>query len=206
MRPTNFPPKVLAAAISVCTSESVNLNSERIRHRFGSCGIDVLADAEHLRHTSLYSLDGATKTCRTYAIVRFADQRFERAGEEHAQVLAGRSIGAIFKESGWTLQKQTLYVGTIRLPGTATRVSRLMRLSGQHDLALHIYQLVMIRKDVEFEYATIMEAHHPEYLSTADLSDLYTCDASVDLAAEDLAQLSALLLGTGNHDDRSLSQ
>jgi len=198
MRPTNFPPRVLAAAISVCTTESVNLNSERIEERFGNCSIDVLADTEHLRHTSLYSLDGNTKTCRTYAIVRFADERDERAGAEHAQVLAGRSIGAIFKESGWTLQKQTMYIGSLRLPESARRISRLMRLTGAHDLALHIYQLVMTKGEVEFEYATIMEAHHPEYMSTADLSDLYTPDKNVDLAPDDLAQLSALLLGTGS--------
>jgi len=33
MRNTHFPPSVLAAILSACATESVNLNSERIEQR-----------------------------------------------------------------------------------------------------------------------------------------------------------------------------
>lgn len=198
MQKPHFPPSVLAAILSACATESVILNSERIEQRFGSYGIEVLASEAGLRRSSLFSYDGDTATCRTYAVVQFAEQPDKRYGSAHSKVLAGNSIGATFKESGWEIQKNTLYIGHIRLPEHQTQVGGLMRLSGAHDIALHVYQLVLVREDQALEYATILEAHHPEYLSETRLRELFEYDDNGTLPAADLTQLSTLLFGPQN--------
>ena len=195
MRNTHFPPSVLAAALSACATESVILNSERIAQRFGSYGIEVLASEAGLRRSSLFSYDGDTATCRTYAVVQFEEQHDERYDAAHSKVLAGNSIGATFKENGWGIRKDSMYIGSIRLPESRTEVGELMRLTGAHDLALHVYRLVLVREGVAFDYATILEVHHPEYLSEQDLRGLFEYEAGNALPAADLKQLSALVFG-----------
>jgi hypothetical protein len=198
MRNTHFPPSVFAAMLSACATESVLLNSKRIEQRFGSYGVEVLASEAGLRRSGLLSYDGDTATCRTYALVQFADELDERYDDAHSRVLAGNSIGATFKEDGWDIRKHTLYIGTVRLPDTATEVGRLMRLTGAHDLALHVYQLVIARDDTELEYATIMEAHHPEYLVEADLLETFDYDGSAAPPPADLKLLSDLVFSPEN--------
>lgn len=200
MRNTHFPPSVLAAVLSACATESVILNSERIEKRFGSYGIEVLASEAGLRRSSLFSYDGDTATCRTYAVVQFADQPDKRYDDAHSKVLAGNSIGATFKESGWGIEKNTMYIGHLRLPQTRTQIGELMRLTGAHDLALHVYRLVLARDGAALDYATILEAHHPEYLSEPDLRDLFDYDADNALPDTDITQLSGLVLGAQNRN------
>ena len=195
MRNTHFPPSFLAAILSACATESVNLNSERIEQRFGSYGIEVLASEAGLRRSSLFSYDGDTATCRTYAIVQFVEQLDERYNEAHSRVMAGGSIGSTFREDGWDIQKKTLYIGNVRLSDESTEIARLMRLTGAHDLALHVYQLVLVREEIELEYATIMEAHHPEYLTVADLLGIFEYDSETAVSDSDIAKLSTLLFG-----------
>ena len=195
MRQTHFPPRVLAAVLSAAATESVILNSERIEKRFGSYGIDVLASEAGLRRSSLFSYDGDSTTCRTYAVVQFAEEADARYNDAHSRVLAGDSIGETFKEDGWDIRKNTLYVGTIRLPESTTQVGNLMRLSGAHDLALHIYQLVLVRDVNEIEYATILEAHHPEYLTERDLRDIFLNEPVEPILRNDLDRLSKLVFG-----------
>lgn len=186
--------------LSACATESVNLNSERIKKRFGSYGIEVLASEAGLRRSSLFSFDGDTSTCRTYAVVQFVEQTDERYNDAHSKVLAGDSIGATFKEDGWDVGKRTLYIGAVRLPDFRTPVGDLMRLTGAHDIAMHVYQLVLARGETELEYATILEAHHPEYLSAADLRDIFADATSTDLPASEVMRLSDLLFDGENVD------
>ena len=193
MRQSHFPPSVLAAVLSACATESVILNSERIERRFGRYGIEVLASEAGLRRSSLFSLDGDTATCRTYAVVQFGERQDDRYDDAHSKVLAGDSIGETFKEDGWAIQKRSLYIGDIRVPQGPTQIAQLMRLTGAHDLALHVYQLVLVRDDVALEYATILEVHHPEYLNSAELRGLSEYDGAPSLTAEDVAALSALV-------------
>lgn len=196
MRQTHFPPSVLAAVLSACATESVILNSERIEKRFGSYGIDVLASEAGLRRSSLFSYDGDSTTCRTYAVVQFTEEADAGGDDAHSRVLAGDSIGETFKEDGWDIRKNTLFIGTIRLPDGRTEVGELMRLSGAHDLALHIYQLVLVRDVNELEYATILEAHHPEYLTEKDLRGIFVHESVEPISRSDLNRLSALVFGT----------
>ena len=73
-----------------------------------------------------------------------------------------------------------------------------MRLTGAHDLALHVYQLVIVRDDIELEYATIMEAHHPEYLVERELLETFDYDANAALSPADLKSLSKLVFSPEN--------
>lgn len=195
MAVTKLPPVVLAAVLSACATEPVLLNSERIQRRFGSYGIDVLASERGLRRSSLYSMNDGTKTCRTYAVVRFADQLDDRYGDEHAEVLAGNSIGATFRSHGWDLHKQTMYIGTLALPGQASEIGSLMRLNGAHELALHVYQLLLVKDDQAFDYAMIIETHHPDYLKSSDLHSLYEYDTTNALNTNEADELACQVLG-----------
>lgn len=200
MRNTHFPPSVLAAILSACATQSVVLNSERIRQRFGSYGIEVLASEAGLRRSSLFSYDGDAATCRTYAVVQFTEQPDDLYDDAHTKVLAGNSIGETFKEDGWEIQKNTLFIGSVRLPEKRTRTGDLMRLTGAHDLGLHIYQLVLGRENIAFEYATIMEAHHPEYLVEKDLREIFEYRSGSTLPSGDMAELSALIFEGENRN------
>jgi hypothetical protein len=191
---TTFPPAVLAVMLSACATEPVLLNSERIEQRFGSYGIAVLASEAGLRRSSLFSLDDGAAVCRTYAVVRFADQLDDHYREEHAKVLAGNSIGAIFRSHGWDVHKQTMYIGNLSLPQESTSIGDLMQINGARELALHVYQLLLVRDEQVFEYATIVETHHPEYLSENDLYDLYEYDTTTALPPRTIADLVGLVL------------
>src|SRR5690606_17176483 len=87
------------------------LNSERIRERFGSFGLDILESSASRRVSSLYSLEDGRKVCRTYAVVEFGDAILPELAAEHALVMAGESIGAVFKGRGWTITKRHTRVG-----------------------------------------------------------------------------------------------
>ena len=187
---TKLPPTVLAAVISASAAEPVLLNSERIEKRFGSYSMDVLASAAGLRRSSLFSMHDGQRVCRTYAVVQFADPLGEHYGDAHAKVLAGNSIGAVFRSHGWNVHKQTLHIGSLELPPDNQVITRLMHIDAPCKLALHIYQLLLAKDAQVLEYATILETHHPDYLSENGLYELYeydTTDALPEIAARDFA-------------------
>lgn len=184
---------MLAAALSACATETVLLNSERIEQQFGGYGIDVLASEAGLRRSSLYSLQGNERICRTYAIVSFKEDLDSSYGLEHSKVLAGNSLGEVFKAFDWSLYKQTLHIGSFKIDRPASEINQLMQIVEARVLALHVYQLLLAKDDQLFEYATIAEAHHPDYLAQSDLLKNYHYDDSESLSAESLAELIDLL-------------
>lgn len=192
-RRARLTPAILAAALSACATETVLLNSERIEDRFGSYGIDVLASEEGLRRSSLYSVEDGKHVCRTYAVVRFAENPDESIGAEHAKVLAGNSLGAVFKSNGWKIHKQSIHIGSFEVSAQESDIGRRMHLAEDTTLALHVYQLLLARGGRIFEYATIAEAHHPEYLSEHQLLEIYSFDASDSLSLSELGQLHDIL-------------
>ena len=196
MQENPVPLPVLAAARSACVVESELLNSERIAAEFGSYGNEVLSSANGIRRSSLYSGAGDDRVCRTYAVVRFDDVPANIANDEHARILAGSSIGAIFKANGWEVYKETLYVGELALPADELRVRELMCLDEVRSVALHVYRLYLRKDSQVIEYATILESHHPEYLSRTALEKLYVVDAPTRLSENELIQVSELVLGT----------
>jgi hypothetical protein len=197
-RNRRISPAVLAAALSACAAETVLLNSERIEQKFGSYGIEVLASEANLRRSSLYSEETDGRICRTYAVVRFTDEPDLSFSPEHSKVLAGNSLGEVFKENDWAIHKQSLYIGSFEIDGPISSVGRLMNVTGKTSLALHIYQLLLAKDEQVFEYATIIEAHHPDYLSQTDLLDIYHYNEAETLSAESVAKLIALVTANNN--------
>jgi hypothetical protein len=193
MRSSRVSPVVIAAALSACALEPESLNSERIEDRFGSYGIEVLSHQSGIRRSSLYSIDGDTRICRTYAVVRFVDESTPRVAVAHADILAGSSIGATFKSTGWHIGKVTLHVGSISLHESDHVISDLMNINGPTELGVHAYQLVLEKDSQTIDYATIVETHHPDYMSLQELEELYGDSIDVELTDDELRKLSTLL-------------
>ena len=145
-----------------------------------------------LRRSNLYSSESGVRTCRTYAVVRFVDEPDAVIDTEHAQILAGQSIGAIFKASGWTIVKETLHIGTAALDDAAHPVAALMRLDRGADVAMHVYRLLLEKGEQAIDYATLIEMHHPRYLGRFDLLKLFSIDARTSLHPRQVEELKTL--------------
>jgi hypothetical protein len=92
------------------------------------------------------------------------------------------------------MHKQTLHIGSFKIDQPASEINQLMQFVESRTLALHVYQLLLAKDEQLFEYATIVEAHHPDYLTQSDLLDIYHYDDSESLSAESLAKLIDLLM------------
>ena len=149
---------------------SALLNSERIEQRFGSYGIEVLESGAEYRVSNLYSGTGAQRICRTFAVVRYPPRVDPAFAAEHAAILAGGSIGAVFARAGWRVEKRHLSFGTLAATG---RVASLMHIAVDTPLAVHVYVLEIVKGQRRFQYAAIVEIHHPDYLRVADLRTIY---------------------------------
>ena len=181
------PSVVLAAALSACVLEPELLNSERIEERFGNYGIEVLFQDGNLRRSNLYSTNDGLRTCRTYALVQFTDAPPAGIQASHQAVLSGQSLGSTFRDAGWSIIKESLFVGGVTLSSPDSEVVNLMRISLREQLAMHAYRLVLERDALIVHYATIIEVHHPDYLGPDELEELYEVAAvdSVDARAID---------------------
>jgi hypothetical protein len=162
------------------------LNSERIAERFGGYGIEVLESDAALRVSNLFSTDGNPRVCRTFAVVRYPDAVDPAFAAEHAVILKGGSIGAVFAAAGWEVRKSHLYFGE---RPAAARVATLMSVPTGTLLAEHVYVLDIAKNGQIFQYAALVEIHHPEYLRRADLPRIY---GSANSAGHD-ALVEALL-------------
>ena len=149
------------------------VNSERIRQKFGSFGIDVLETSAERRVSSLHSQERGGRVCRTYAVVEFNADVVGELAEEHALVMAGRSIGAVFKGRGWTINKRHARVDSVTLTSGDSAITALMRLEPPQQVALHAYVFEASKAGRVFEYAAITELHHPRYLTAADVRAIY---------------------------------
>lgn len=194
MQSNQVPLVVLAAALSASAMESELLNSERIERRFGNYGIEVVSAKPGLRRSNLYSVEDGARVCRTYAVVKFADQTTGDISEEHSRILAGGSIGAVFRENGWEILKHTIYVDEIEINVPTNDIAQLMDLGESQVLATHIYRLQLRKGDLIVDYATIIETHHPDYLSKVDLNRLYTTDKATLLKSDKASELIDLVL------------
>ncbi len=192
MHGNNLPRSVVAAALDACAHESERLNSERIADRFGSYGVEVVTNEPGLRRSNLFSSEDGVQTCRTFAVVRFVDEPDALIDAEHAQILSGKSIGAIFKASGWAIRKETMHISSVKLDDASHPVANLMRLQRRADVAMHVYRLVLRKSDQAIEYATLIELHHPDHLDQSDLLNLYTVDATASLEPQQVEEMKQL--------------
>jgi len=59
---------------------------------------------------------------------------------------------------------------------------------------MHVYQLLLVRNEQSFEYATIVEIHHPDYLSENDLQQLYKYEPTTAPSTQIISDLVTLVL------------
>jgi hypothetical protein len=181
----------LLAGLVLAACSQPQLNSERIEHRFGSYGVEVLESSASQRVSNLYSMDGQRKICRTLALVVFDDPLDSSIAAEHEQIINGGSIGAVFKANGWIIKKVNLHLGTLDVPANAALLARLMDISLPEELAMHVYRFKLLKAPSTLEYATIVEIHHPAYLSTQSLNHLYKTLPSEPFPDSALAAIEA---------------
>ena len=186
---------LVTAGILGCAAETSSLNSERIARKFGSYGIEVIEYKENIRVSNLYSLEPNGAVCRTFAVVGTATEIDPSFAAEHAQILEGGSIGAVFKRAGWRIEKRHQYIGEMPIGGQATRIAGLMRLKPPATLAVHIYLLTISKKGSTFDYAMIAEVHHPDYQSVAVLWAVYGSEYSGDRNRKNARQILELVRG-----------
>jgi hypothetical protein len=159
------------------------LNSERIAAAFGSYGVEVLEEDEQVRVSNLFSGAADERTTRTFAIVRYASPTDPAVAGEHAAIVAGGSIGAVFAARGWEVRKSHLSYG--ERPATP-KVASLMRIAAGTPVAEHVYVLDVVKDGRRVEYAALVEIHHPDYLDRSDLAEIYGAvdDSRKQLAAQ----------------------
>jgi hypothetical protein len=167
------------------------LNSERIEQRFGSYGVEILESSVSHRVTNLYSLDENHKVCRTLALVLFDEAMDPAIKAEHRKITAGGSIGAVFKENGWTILKVNLELGTVNATNEASLIDKNMGIELPAELAMHVYRFKLRKAETTIDYATIVEIHHPAYLSPQDIQNLYGTFPAESLPAPDMAAIEA---------------
>ena len=186
------PSIVLAAALSACSLQPEVLNSERIKDRFGSYGVEIIEQNDEARRSSLYSTSNGKRTCRTYAVVKFSGSDAFDISDVHRKVVDGASIGSTLRSDGWEIRKETVYVGEVALPDMHHPIGELMHLQSATNLAVHAYHLHIEKGPTSLHYATIVETHHPEYLDKSELLELYSLSA--DAKAETILDIRQLVL------------
>lgn len=186
------PALVLAAALSACSLQPEVLNSERIKNRFGNYGVEIIDQDDETRRSSLYSTSAGTRTCRTYAVVKFAGGNASDISDVHEKVVGGASIGSTFKSDGWEIRKETIYVDEVALPGAHHPIADLMHVDSTTRLAVHAYHLHIGKGSTSLHYATIVETHHPAYLDKSELLELYPPSMQAD--AETILDIRQLVL------------
>jgi hypothetical protein len=148
-------------------------NSDRIRLKFGNYGIEVLESGLRIRVSKLYSIDGGVKTNRTFAVVSYPAIIEPEFSKEHDAIINGQSIGIVFRDNGWAIDKRHLYVGKVESSCGYLGVDSVFGNIGKTRPVIHLYSLFVRKDGSEFQYASIAEVHHPEYLDLDDLSLIY---------------------------------
>ena len=195
MQRNPIPAVVMTAALSACALQPEALNSERIKNRFGSYGVEIVDQDGNTRRSSLYSVHDGERICRTYAVVEFVSSSAVDMPEIHSKVISGASIGATLKDAGWEIRKETTYVGKMRTPADEHLIHELMHLQPGTELSVHAYHLHVEKSSTSTHYATIIEAHHPEYLVESELQELYAPASTPD--ADEIHRVHQLVLATG---------
>ena len=172
-RRSNLSCLLLSLLLAACAGSSGRLNSDMIERRFGSYGVDVLEQTASRRVSSLYSGSGEQKTTRTYAVVEFVAPDRRAYAVEHAKITAGGSIGATFRSAGWQIDKQHIFIGELEVTPEYRSIADLMRIELPATLATHHYLFTVSRDERSWNYATITEIHHPQFLTADDLRELY---------------------------------
>ncbi|GAA3613545.1 hypothetical protein Q4Q39_03470 [Flavivirga amylovorans] len=145
------------------------LNSERTKIKFGSYGIDVLRQNSKLRVSNLYSIHGNKNITRTFAVVQYPDTINKAFLKEHTEILKGGSIGKVFKQNHWNIEKKSFYFGEISPSAAYEKLYALMGDISPCKLAIYTYGFNIKKDTNSYLYATISEVYQPDYLTLNDL-------------------------------------
>lgn len=148
------------------------LNSERIKMKFGSYDIQVLNKNSKLRVSDLYSLHGDKKITRTFAVVRYPEIIDSMFLKEHTKILEGQSIGKVFKQGQWKIEKKSFFLGEIMPSSDYAGIYKLMGNIAPSKLAIYTYGFNIKKDNRNYQYATISEVYHPDYLTLNDLKKM----------------------------------
>lgn len=170
LRAPDASAQTAGAAGTVRSSPGQLLNSQRIAARFGNYGIDVLQSDPRERVSNLYSEANGERTCRTFAVVRYPAVIDPALAAENDEIVHGGSIGAVFAAHGWQVLKTNLRYFVLAAP---ERVAGLMGVATGTLLAAHAYELDVAKDGRTFQYALLVEIHHPDYLKREDLLAIY---------------------------------
>ena len=149
------------------------LNSERIKMKYGSYGIKVLSENSKFRVSNLYSFSGEKKITRTFALVNYTEQIDSIFLEEHLKILEGQSIGSVFKQNQWKIEKKSYFLGEIESSIDFTDTYNLMGNLAPSKLAVYVYGFYIKKDNKSYEYATISEVYHPDFLTLSVLKKIY---------------------------------
>lgn len=193
-----WPLLALLACLCACSATAPPLNSDQIEARYGSYGVDVLESTDLSRRSNLYSMDNGERITRTFAIVDFKvavdSPVYSLIAAPQAQIQAGASIGSTLRDAGWTIYKETRYIGSLQLTDQNLQLPQLMHLGRHPALAMHVYTFKIIKGMHSIDYALIIELHHPDFLSQAELERQYDVAPCCALAKSELAALQTQLL------------
>ena len=173
----SYPEKTSQRKGSAVENNAFDLgNSERIRLKFGSYGIEVLESGQGIRVSNLYSIDEGIRTNRTFAVVAYPDIIEPEFSKEHNAILKGESIGIVFRNNGWAVDKRHQYFGKVEVLFDCSNVDSVFGDIGRAQPVIHVYSLFVKKDSSEFRYASIAEVHHPGYLGLEDLNTIYGND------------------------------
>jgi hypothetical protein len=148
-------------------------NSDRIRLKFGSYGIEIVENGARIRVSNLYSTKDGVKTNRTFAVVMYPVVIEPAFAKEHDAIINGQSIGIVFKEHGWRIEKHHQYVGELDVGPDFSTIHAVFGDIGEVRPVIHVYSLLIKKHNAQFHYASIAEVHHPDYLGLADLRTIF---------------------------------
>ena len=161
------------AVLAACAGGGATLNSDLIEERFGSYGVEIVSEDERKRISSLYSMADGTRVTRTWAVVEYMGRPSAALASEHADIVAGGSIGKTFRDAGWEVSKQNLYVGELELTTDYTEIGERMQVELPANVVVHQYLFTVARDERSYSYARITEVHHPAFLTETEIEQLY---------------------------------
>ena len=183
---------LLFTQVTTVTAEvTPSLNSDVIRERFGSYGVEVLSQNDELRVANLFSGEGNSKVSRTLAVTVFVLPRDSRLDASDQVIRAGGSIGASLRNAGFVVDKRVL------LDTEVTTGSGFVALSNntvgtRAQLKTRVYALYAVEGNEAIPYAVIAEAYHPEH-APPPFDERTTDPILVDSAEKALQHLKALM-------------
>ena len=164
------------------------MNSDHIRLRFGSYGVEVITQNSQQRLANLYSDHVSGRVCRTLALTHFLLPLAAELEQSDALIRNGASIGATLRADDWQLSKSDLSLGYAHCGQHFERLT-----SGEVQrgtpIAVQVYALSAARNNARYAYAIIAEAFHPDHVVKESHSE------AIDQLHERLGEPLAVALG-----------